>query len=188
MKKPAYKTIFEFGVILLVAILVAFIVRAFFLQLYFIPSGSMEPYLKIDDKIFVNKMAYQLHDVERGDLIVFSAPESITARDPDIKDLVKRVVGLPGETVEGRCPQAQEVCEVEVLVNGVVLNEPYLAPENKVYSAFEPISVPANSVLVLGDNRDDSEDGRFFKATPKDDIVGRAFFRVMPLNRFGFLS
>lgn len=146
----------------------------------------MEPYLKVDDKIFVNKLAYKLHDIERGDVIVFEAPEAV--RTDKIKDLVKRVVGLPGETVEGRCPGGQQECIVQIYVNGKLLEEPYLHEDNLKYGAFAPITIPSNSVLALGDNRDASEDGRRFGPIPTDTIVGRAYFRIWPMDRFGSLG
>jgi signal peptidase I len=175
----------ELVVIGAIAIVVALVVRMFLLQLFYIPSPSMDPYLKVNDKIFVNKMAYQFHDIERGDVVVFDAPEQV--RTAEIKDLIKRVVGLPGETVEGRCPQDELRCEVEIYIDGKKLDEPYL-PDGLEYSPFEPITVPANSILPMGDNRDDSEDGRVFGPIPTDTIVGRAFFRLWPADGFGFLG
>ena len=122
--------------------------------------------------------------MERGDIIVFDAPEQV--RTEKIKDLLKRVVGLPGDTVEGRCANNETTCEVDIYVNGKKLNEPYLV-DGLQYSPFPPITVPANSVLPMGDNRDNSEDGRVFGPIPKDTIVGRAFFRLWPISGFGFL-
>lgn len=179
-----YRGFVEIVVIIVIAVVVALIVRMFLLQLFFIPSESMDPTLKVNDKIFVNKLAYKFHDVERGDIIVFDAPEQV--RTEKIKDLIKRVVGLPGDTVEGRCANNETTCEVDIYVNGKKLNEPYLV-DGLQYSPFPPITVPANSVLPMGDNRDNSEDGRVFGPIPKDTIVGRAFFRLWPISGFGFL-
>lgn len=173
------------AVIVVAAVLIALLVRLFLLQLFYIPSPSMDPYLRVNDKIFVNKLAYQFHNIERGDVIVFDAPDSV--RTNEVKDLIKRVIGLPGDKVEGRCPDNQTQCVVEIYVNDRKLTEPYLV-EGIVYEPFPPIQVPANSVLVLGDNRDESKDGRVFGPIPKDTIVGRAFFRLWPGNGFGFLS
>lgn len=179
-----YRGIIEVVVIVVVAVLVALIVRTFLLQLFYIPSASMDPTLKVNDKIFVNKLSYKIHDVNRGDIIVFDAP--VAVRTEKIKDLVKRVVGLPGDSVEGRCPDSQKQCVVKIFINGKEFKEPYLET-GIVYAPFEPISVPANAVFVMGDNRDDSEDGRFFGPISEDTIVGRAFFRLWPPSGAGLL-
>ncbi len=171
--------------IIFIAVVIALVVRLFLLQLFYIPSASMDPYLKVNDKVFVNKIAYKFHDVQRGDIIVFDAPSSV--KSARIKDLVKRVVGLPGETVEGKCKKNETACVVDIYVDGKKLDESYLEP-NIEYRPFEEISVPANSLFVMGDNRDDSEDGRFFGPIPIDSVVGRAFFRVWPLSSFGYLE
>ncbi len=193
LKNKNVRGAIEIAVIIIIAIVGSIILRMFFLALFYIPSASMDPYLKVNDKIFVNKLAYTFHDVERGDIIVFDAPDSVKNQNiegsnaPQIKDLIKRVVGLPGETVEGRCElETVNQCVVDIYINGKKLNEPYLS-KNISYAPFEPIEIPANSVLAMGDNRDDSEDGRFFGPTPKKSIIGRAFFRLWPSSRFGFL-
>lgn len=188
------KPIIETLVLIAFAILVAILVRLFLLQLFYIPSGSMEPNLQIDDNVFVNKMAYEFNDIERGDIVVLKAPASVTAADPKIKDLIKRVIGLPGETVEGICENGEEQCKVKVYITKPgskpqLLNEPYINqdPEYSVYAPFGPEEVPANSVLLLGDNRAHSSDGRKFGSVKTDQIIGRAFLRVWPLNRAGLL-
>lgn len=175
----------EFVLIIVTALVIALIIRMFLLQVFFIPSPSMDPYLKVNDKILVNKLAYKFHDVERGDVVVFDAPKSI--RTNKIKDLVKRVVALPGETVEGRCPDGETSCELEMYINGKKLEEPYLV-DGIIQKPFGPVSVPSNSIFVMGDNRDDSEDSRFFGPIAKSTIVGRAFFRIWPGSGFGFLQ
>ena len=193
MKNKHIRGVVEIAIIIMIAIVGSIILRLFFLALFYIPSPSMDPYLKVNDKIFVNKLAYTFHDVERGDVIVFDAPDSVKnqhvegSSTPKIEDLIKRVVGLPGETVEGRCAiETANQCVVDIYINGKKLNEPYLS-KNISYAPFDPIQIPANSILAMGDNRDDSEDGRFFGPTPKKSIIGRAFFRLWPSSRFGFL-
>lgn len=188
------KPIIETLILIAFAILVAVLVRLFLLQLFYIPSGSMEPNLQIDDNVFVNKMAYEFRDIERGDIVVLKAPASVTAADPKIKDLIKRVIGLPGETVEGICENGAEQCRVKVYVtepggSPKLLSEPYINadPTYSVYLPFEAIEVPANSVLLLGDNRAHSKDGRKFGTVKTDEIIGRAFLRVWPLKRAGLL-
>jgi len=174
----------ELAVILVVAVLVAIIVRTFLLALFYIPSPSMDPTLKVNDKIFVNKLSYKFQDIERGDIVVFDAPASI--KTDKIKVLVKRVVALPGETIEGKCEQDNGPCNVEIYIDGKKLNEPYIDDEI-VYSPFSPISIPANSIFVMGDNRGNSEDARVFGPVPADTVIGRAFLRIWPASGFGFL-
>ena len=184
-KSSGPRSIIEISVIVLIAILVAIIVRTFLLQLFYIPSASMDPYLKVNDKVFVNKMSYTFSDIERGDVLVFDAPDDI--KTDKIKDLIKRVVGLPGETIEGRCKNGQDVCIVDIYIDGKKLEEPYLKSDI-YYEHFTAITIPANSIFMMGDNRDDSEDGRVFGPIPISSVVGRAFFRLWPMSGFGFLS
>jgi signal peptidase I len=150
-------------------------VKAFLFEAFYIPSASMEPTLKKNDRVLVNKLSYRLHAVHRGDIVVFKRPPKV---DPQYKDLVKRVIGLPGEVVEGK--------ERRVFVNGTPLAERYL---NGLATSegFAPVKVPPNSYWVMGDNRQSSEDSRFFGPIPKHTIVGRVFIRIWPLNRLDLL-
>ncbi len=158
------------------ALVIALLVRTFLFQPFYIPTESMHPTLKENDRVLVNKLSYKLHDVHRGDIIVFTAPEG--EGDNGIKDLIKRVVGLPGETLEGR--------EGHVYVDGKLLEEPYL-PEGATTSAFGPQEIPAGSLWMMGDNRTQSRDSRFFGPIPESDVVGRAFVRLWPPSRLGLL-
>ncbi|MDQ1426832.1 MAG: signal peptidase [Acidimicrobiaceae bacterium] len=155
----------------------AIVVKTFLIQAFFIPSGSMEPTLKPGDRVLVNKLSYKLHDVHRGDIVVFKRPPS-EADDPTIKDLIKRVIGLPGDRIEGR--------DGVVYINGQPLKEPYLPPGTTTASL--PLqTVPAGQYFVMGDNRGNSKDSRFIGTIPKNLIVGRAFVRVWPLSGIGLL-
>lgn len=174
----------EVVIIAVVALVAALLIRTFLLQLFYIPTESMVPTLNVNDKIAVNKLAYKFHGIERGDIIVFKKPEKLQQKN--IKHLVKRVVGLPGDKVKGECPNNESMCEVQIYVNGKKLNEPYLV-DGLEYAPFEEIDVPANSILVLGDNRPFSQDGRFFGPIPKEKVIGRVLFKVWPLSGFGFL-
>jgi len=170
------------------ALIVALVIKTFLIQAFYIPSGSMETTLEIGDRVLVNKLSYRVHDVNRGDLVVFEAHEgegdcgqpvnqaAATAAEGGIKDLIKRVIGLPGDVVEGR--------DGHVLVNDRILVEPYLEEET---TDFAPVTVPEGCVWVMGDNRDDSRDSRSFGPIDEDQIVGRAFVRVWPLTNLGFL-
>jgi signal peptidase I len=175
-KKRHTKALIEWGIILAVALLAAVLLRAFVVQPYFIPSGSMEPTLHINDKVLVNKLSYDFHSVHRGDIIVFSKPGNDFS--PGIKDLIKRVIGLPGETISGQ--------DGAVFINGVKLKEPWL-PKGSVTDSFSPVHIPSGYYFVMGDNRGDSADSRVFGPIPKHLIIGRAFLRVWPLSRLGFL-
>ena len=135
----------------------------------------MAPTLKINDRVLVNKLSYDLHDVNRGDLIVFESPPN---EGSDTKDLIKRVVGLPGETVESR--------DGRMVVNGQVLDEPYL-DDGVITGSLEPVTIPPDHVWVMGDNRSNSRDSRFFGAIPESLIIGRAFVRVWPVTAIGLL-
>jgi signal peptidase I len=175
-KESGLRNAVEWVVIIGGAFLVAFVVKTFLIQAFFIPSGSMLPTLHEEDRVLVNKLSYDLHDVHRGDLVVFERPENEAAGQ--IKDLIKRVVGLPGERIESR--------DGDVYIDGDLLEEPYLA-DGAETTGLEPQTVPEGHVFVMGDNRGDSMDSRVFHAIDEDLIVGRAFVRVWPLPDLSLL-
>jgi signal peptidase I len=152
-----------------------FLIRAFLFQSFYIPSPSMTPALNPGDRVLVSKLSYRLHDVHRGDIVVFKRPPHVQA-GPEVKDLVKRVVGLPGDTVEAR--------DGQVIVNGKMLNEPYVA-KGAVTTPVAPTKIPAHQYWVMGDNRSVSEDSRYFGSINGSLIVGRVFFQVWPISSFG---
>ena len=164
----------EWAVILVAAVSVAVLVRATVVQAFFIPSPSMVPTLKVHDRLLVDKVTFHVRDIRRGDIIVFRRPPAL--RDTKINDLIKRVVGLPGETVEGRSGH--------VFVDGVQLPEPYL-PKGLETAPFEPIVVPLDAYFVMGDNRPESNDSRFWGTVDRSLVVGRAMFRMWPPSRIG---
>jgi signal peptidase I len=163
----------EWLVVLAVAVAVAFGVRAYVVQSYLIPSASMEPTLMIGDRILVNKLSYHLHGVGRGDIVVFATPPK-EAADTTIKDLVKRVIGLPGDVISSKGGR--------VYIDGTVLAEPWLPP-GTVTMDLPRQTVPPNEFFVMGDNRSDSQDSRYFGPIPRSLIVGRAVLRFWPLSR-----
>ena len=174
-KQSGLRNVLEWIVIAGGALLVAFVIKTFLLQAFYIPSLSMAPTLQINDRVLVNKVSYDLHDVHRGDLVVFKSPPN---EGSETKDLIKRVIGLPGETVESR--------EGRMMVNGQVLDEPYLDTD-VVTGPLEKVTIPPNHVWVMGDNRSNSRDSRFFGAIPESLIIGRAFVRVWPVTAIGLL-
>lgn len=180
----------EWIAVLAGAVVVALVVRTFLFTTFWIPSGSMEPTLmgaSRRDRVIVNRLSYKLHDVNRGDIIVFKVPPGEPTMEVDgqaVEDLIKRVVGLPGETVSLR--------DGDVYIDGELLEEPYL-PEGLDTEAIcggEPEwVVPDDSVFVMGDNRPMSQDARCWTShsVEESDIVGRAFVRIWPLTEFSGL-
>ena len=168
----------EWFVVVGVAISAALLVRAYVLQQFAVEGSSMTNTLHTGDRVLVNKLSYRLHDPRRGDVVVLK-----TLDNADERDLIKRVVGLPGETLEYR--------DCVLLINGVVLVEPYLDPEVVTPSncgpAQPPVLVPDNSVFVMGDNRPGSKDSRVLKAISYDSLIGRAFVVIWPMGDWQWL-
>jgi signal peptidase I len=174
---------------LIVIVIIVLLIRAFVAQAYNIPSGSMKPTLLVGDFILVNKLVYRFSEPQRGDIVVFKYPI-----DPNI-DFIKRIIALPGEEVEVRNNQVfingKPLPLIEVgrgEENGVrkVIYEEVL-PEGKKHKVqfyedfpfskrdFGPVVVPPNHYFVMGDNRDNSEDSRYWGFVPRENIVGKAF-------------
>jgi len=174
-KKNRRRSGLEWVIVIVAAIGIAVLLRTFVVQTFYIPSESMVPTLQKHDRVVVNKLSYRLHDIHHSDIVVFTTPPGV---DRSYKDLVKRVIGLPGDVVQGK--------DGHVVLNGKVLEEKYL-PHGTYTSDFAPVTVPADSMWVMGDNRTNSEDSRVFHAIPQHTIVGRVFVRIWPLNRLGLL-
>jgi signal peptidase I len=169
----------DWVIVIAVALLVAFVVRTFVLAHFVVEGESMYSTLETGDRVFVNKLSYRLHDPNRGDVVVLHQITGASERD-----LIKRVIGLPGETVEVR--------NCTVLIDGRVLNEPYLDPEVVTptdcggdYSLNGP--VPDDHVFVMGDNRGGSQDSRVIGPIHEDDLVGRAFVVFWPQSHWQWL-
>jgi signal peptidase I len=166
------------------ALAVALLIRSFLFQAYEIPSPSMVDTLEVGDRVLVNKLSYKLHDIHRGDVVVFKRPPG--EPDTNIKDLIKRVIGLPGETLEFR--------DCQVFVGGRALVEPYTDGQctDPPQSNVDPnedgkITVPDGMVFVMGDNRGGSFDSRYFGAITTKSVVGRAFVIMWPIGRWAWL-
>ncbi len=171
----ATRNALEWAVVLVGAVLVALLLRASLFQAFWIPSESMETTLLTNDRVLVNKVSYRLHDIHRGDVIVFARPD----QEPgEIRDLIKRVIALPGEKVEAR--------DNSIYINEQRLDEPYL-DEGIVTGDFGPTVVPEGEVFVMGDNRGDSYDSRWFGTVSEERVVGRAFILFWPIGRVGSL-
>ncbi len=169
------KMAFEWVGLVVLALVVALVIKTFLFQAFFVPSGSMEPTLKVHDRVLVNKLSYEMHDVHRGDIIVFTPPPG---SEPGYAHLVKRVIGLPGETVSASGGH--------VFIDGKQLSEPYL-PKGTYTSDFAPVKIAPDHYWMMGDNRGDSSDSRVWGTIAKNAIVGRVFVRIWPFSRLGFL-
>lgn len=171
-RSSAFRSIVEWVVVVVGALAVALVLRTVLFQAFFIPSESMLPTLQEDDRVLVNKLSYRLHEVNRGDIVVFDRPPG---QGPStIEDLIKRVIALEGETVSAR--------DGRIVIDDQLLIESYL-PEGTVIGDFGPITVPEDHVFVMGDNRGNSQDSRVFGPIPEDSIVGRAFVLFWPVDR-----
>ncbi|HVF75785.1 MAG TPA: signal peptidase I [Acidimicrobiales bacterium] len=173
-RSRSLRTGLEWVAIIAGALLAALAVKTWLFQPFYIPSPSMHPTLKVDDRVLVAKRSTH---PGRGDIVVFKRPPGVV-EGPLNKDLIKRVIGLPGETVEGR--------DNQVFVNDRALTEPYL-PERTVISDFSKTTLKQGQYWVMGDNRGNSQDSRVFGPIDQDLIVGRAFLLFWPLGDFGRL-
>jgi signal peptidase I len=178
---------------------VALLIKTFVLQAFYIPSASMEPTLVEGDRVLVEKISGHFGDPTRGDVVVFEkdlggvAPKGDGSFVSDItnafrglfgfptgtsQDFIKRVIGVGGDTIEGR--------DGRVFVNGEPIDEPYL-PVGTEISAFGPVEVPEGKLFVMGDNRNNSDDSRNFGPIDIDQVVGHAFLLIWPPSDFDTL-
>ena len=156
---------------LLIALGLALVIIIFLYQPVKVEGTSMSPLLTDQERIFINKFVYRFEPIERGDVVVFWYPV-----DPS-KSFIKRVIGLPGETVE--------IQRGQVLVNGQALTEPYVPVQYADQHSFGPARVPRDHYFLLGDHRSSSNDSRVFGPVPTRLIYGKAVFVYWPVDRFG---
>lgn len=172
--KGIMKSLMEWVVIIAVAFVLSIIIRNYAIDTRIVPTGSMLPTIQLNDRLIVDRIFYKFDDFKRGDIIVFEAPET---SDEEL-DLVKRLIGLPGEKVE--------IKNGKVFIEDKPLNEPYIMePPNYEYG---PVTVPEDSYFMLGDNRTASKDSHIWGFVPSDKILGRVWIRYWPLNKFGALG
>lgn len=191
----------EIPILLVIALFIAFIVKTFVAQAFYIPSGSMIPQLQLNDRVVVSKLAYHVHSPRRGDIVVFDCPpravcpaharpgnpvsklvrfvgERVGVVQPSTDEFIKRVIALPGESVEAHGGH--------VYINGHVLVEPYLVA-GVTTSDIPKQTVPKGQLWVLGDNRFNSCDSRCFGMIHQNKIVGRTVAKLWPLPSMSFL-
>src|SRR5213082_215735 len=159
---------------LLIAIGLALVIIVFLYQPVKVEGTSMAPLLSDQERIFINKFVYRFEPIQRGDVVVFWYPLDHT------KSFIKRVVGLPGETVEIR--------QGVLYVNGKAIPEPYVPPQYEDLSDFGPLRVPKDNYFVMGDHRISSNDSRVFGPVDSQFIYGRAVFAYWPVDHFGSLE
>lgn len=172
--KGIVKSLFEWVIIIAVAFVLSIFIRNYAIDTRIVPTGSMIPTIEEQDRLIVDRIFYKFDDLRRGDIIVFQAPEQAMEE----LDLVKRLIGLPGEEVE--------IKNGKVFINGQPLNEPYI--NAKPDYEYGPVTVPENSYFMLGDNRTASKDSHIWGFLPGDKILGRVWVRYWPLDRFGYLT
>ncbi len=172
-RSAALRTLVELPVILLVSFALVFgFVRPVIAAPFYVGSESMVPTLEVWDRVLINKLAYDLDEPERGDIVLFRSPEG--GEDP----LIKRVVGLPGDTIE--------VSHDRLHVNGELQREPYVNDDyRELQASYGPQRVPPDHVFVMGDNRGNSQDSRVFGPVPQENLIGEALFRFWPPGRAG---
>lgn len=169
---PGTRNMIEWVVVIGGAVLITVLLRTFAFQTFYIPSESMVPTLQVGDRIVVNKLPDDFH---RGNIVVFEKPDTWNAAHAV---LIKRIIGLPGETLEIR--------DNAVYIDGERLVEPYLA-EGATMPDYGPFVIPDDNIMVMGDNRTFSSDSRENGPVPLSDVVGRAALRIWPLDAFGGL-
>jgi len=184
-QRAQMRAVWEWAFVVVIAIGAAMLIRLFLFQQYYIDGPSMQTTLMPQDRVLVNKLSYKMHDIHRGDVIVFDRVTHEVQHD----DLIKRVMGLPGETLEIR--------SCIVYVDGVQVDEPYLNPEQTSqiepsarcgsHTDMAPIVVPEHMVFVMGDNRVQSFDSRDFGPINTGKIRGRAFVVIWPASAWAWL-
>jgi signal peptidase I len=180
------------------ALILTVLVKGFLIQAFFIPSRSMEPTLDVGDRVVVNRLAYRIGDPAPGQVVVFLRPtgadqppaggpiswvrravaQGLGGTPPGSEDLIKRVVGVPGDELEGR--------DGHLIRNGEEVDEPYLRP-GTFTSDFKKVRIKPDHLWVMGDNREDSADSRSFGQVPRSALVGRAVLTIWPVQHTGGL-
>ncbi len=190
--RPAW---LEFPILVVSALLIAVFIKTFLFQAFWIPSSSMEDTLHVNDRVLVSKLAFRFGDIQRGDVVVFDDPNGTPSGESVVEavlrnlresvglstprsEFIKRVIAVGGDTVE--------VTDGVLLVNGEVVEEPYLHPTSDM-ADFGPETISEGHIFVLGDNRNASQDSRIFGEVEESSVVGNAFVIIWPIDRWGGL-
>ncbi len=178
-KKPtSWQKIRENGQILIIALIIAFLIRTFVAEPRYIPSDSMVPTLQRGDRLIVEKVSYYFHPPQKGDIVVFTPPDALLIQGyTSDQAFIKRVIATPGDTVE--------VNNGITYVNQQPLAEDYILDTPKY--RLPKLVVPSDSLFVMGDNRNNSNDSHLWGFLPQRNLIGHAVFRFFPLGRFGNL-
>lgn len=168
------KSLAEWVVIIAIAFVLSIVIRNYLVDTRIVPTGSMIPTIQLQDRLIVDRFFYKHNPIERGDIVVFSAPVA-AAED---KDLVKRVIGLPGEKLE--------IKSGTVFINDRMLAEPYI--ENPADYDYGPVDIPDDSFFMLGDNRKYSKDSHVWGYVPAENLLGKVWIRYWPIERLGHLT
>lgn len=175
MRDRVKREIREWVESIIIALVLALIIRTFVLQAFKIPTGSMRPTLLEGDRLLVNKFIYKFKEPERGDIVVFRFPGE------EKKDFIKRLIAKEGETVE--------IKDGDIYIDGNKIEEPFTIRQIRYYNKSpyggvgERVNVPEDSFYVLGDNSASSRDSRYWGFVPRKNIIGKAFFLYWPINR-----
>ncbi len=178
--KPRHpiRTLIEWITVVALALVLALVLRANVVQTFFIPSGSMIPTLQVGDRIVVSKLSVEWGTIHRGDIVVFRRPPREDCGGAEVNDLVKRVIGLPGDRLTSKGNT--------IYINGRALHETWSHTE-PLGTPIDPITVPKDEYFMMGDNHGSSCDSRYWGPIKRSLIVGKVFMRVWPLSRFSFL-
>ncbi|MEA2016449.1 MAG: signal peptidase I [Actinomycetota bacterium] len=169
-KKKIFKEFFIYALVVLAAVVSATLIRVFVIEPFIVPTPSMEPSLRVGDKVLVNKLSYKFTSVQRGDIIAF---HSLIEE----KELVKRVIAAPGDEIT-------LTSEGEIYINGEKINEEYLPAGQDFSYINQTVDIEDDEVFVMGDNRKNSLDSRFFGAIPQKDIFGKFIVIYWPPSRW----
>jgi signal peptidase I len=167
----------EWFLVLIAALALSFLVRTFVFQEYYVPSGSMTPTLDIGDRIMVDKLSVDFGTVNIGDIVVFKAPPGVkTMCGDDVADLVKRVIGVPGDTLYSTGNT--------IYVNGKPLDQKWTVYKAMGSHPIKPITLRKNMYFMMGDNHAGSCDSRYWGPVPRSDLIGKVFLKVWPLSHW----
>ncbi|MGH3732810.1 MAG: signal peptidase I [Acidimicrobiales bacterium] len=173
------RSLIEWLIVIVVAVLVSLLIRTYVFQTFFIPSGSMEPTLHIGDRIIVDKLSVEFGTIHIGDILVFKAPKKVAAVcGDDVADLVKRVIAVPGDHIYSKGNR--------IYVNDKRLHQTW-THERILGKAIPPTYVTKNHYFMMGDNENDSCDSRYWGLVSRSAVIGKAFVRIWPLSRIGWL-